>query len=125
MLVCDCFESGALLLFQIVNEMRGGNYPIMNVHERTLSVLSNRYVDEVSAGVVKDMFIIIIFTILSFYLPALSISYLQKKIYKRLSMHFVVQVCVYLYVYVMTFSTGTNTRGHTQTHAQHTYTGYL
>jgi ethanolamine-phosphate cytidylyltransferase len=34
----------------VVNRYKGGNYPIMNVHERTLSVLSCRYVDEVVIG---------------------------------------------------------------------------
>ncbi len=31
----------------IVNRYKGKNYPIMNVHERTLSVLACKYVDEV------------------------------------------------------------------------------
>eukprot|EP00019_Armaparvus_languidus_P002941 CAMPEP_0168604716 /NCGR_PEP_ID=MMETSP0420-20121227/15482_1 /TAXON_ID=498008 /ORGANISM="Pessonella sp." /LENGTH=358 /DNA_ID=CAMNT_0008643925 /DNA_START=9 /DNA_END=1086 /DNA_ORIENTATION=+ len=34
----------------MINEIKGDNYPIMNVHERTLSVLSCRYVDEVIIG---------------------------------------------------------------------------
>lgn len=34
----------------IVNRYKGQNYPIMNVHERTLSVLACRYVDEVVIG---------------------------------------------------------------------------
>lgn len=33
-----------------VNERRGSNFPIMNLHERTLAVLSCRYVDEVIIG---------------------------------------------------------------------------
>eukprot|EP01027_Heterolobosea_sp_BB2_P002762 GEZU01004151.1.p1 GENE.GEZU01004151.1~~GEZU01004151.1.p1 ORF type:complete len:347 (+),score=137.27 GEZU01004151.1:351-1391(+) len=33
-----------------VNTHKGGNYPIMNLHERVLSVLSCRYVDEVIIG---------------------------------------------------------------------------
>ncbi|KAA8492235.1 Ethanolamine-phosphate cytidylyltransferase [Porphyridium purpureum] len=33
-----------------VNKHRGRNFPIMNLHERTLSVLSCRYVDEVIIG---------------------------------------------------------------------------
>jgi len=35
---------------QVVNSLKGGNYPIMNLHERVLSVLSCRYVDEVIIG---------------------------------------------------------------------------
>jgi ethanolamine-phosphate cytidylyltransferase len=31
----------------VVNRYKGQNYPIMNVHERTLSVLACKYVDEV------------------------------------------------------------------------------
>lgn len=42
-----------------VNERKGSNFPIMNVHERTLMVLSCRYVDEVIIGapwaVTRDM----------------------------------------------------------------------
>jgi len=34
----------------IVNRYKGSNYPIMNLHERTLSVLACRYVDEVVIG---------------------------------------------------------------------------
>lgn len=34
----------------IVNRYKGDNYPIMNVHERTLSVLACKYVDEVVIG---------------------------------------------------------------------------
>eukprot|EP00455_Lapot_gusevi_P021212 TRINITY_DN222_c0_g1_i3.p1 TRINITY_DN222_c0_g1~~TRINITY_DN222_c0_g1_i3.p1 ORF type:complete len:251 (+),score=92.21 TRINITY_DN222_c0_g1_i3:43-753(+) len=33
-----------------VNKHRGRNYPIMNLHERVLNVLSSRYVDEVIIG---------------------------------------------------------------------------
>ncbi|XP_022092473.1 ethanolamine-phosphate cytidylyltransferase-like [Acanthaster planci] len=33
-----------------VNRYHGGNYPIMNLHERTLSALACRYVDEVVIG---------------------------------------------------------------------------
>lgn len=32
---------------QIVNKYRGGNFPIMNLHERVLSVLGCKYVDDV------------------------------------------------------------------------------
>jgi len=35
---------------QTVNQLKGGNYPIMNLHERVLGVLSCRYVDEVVIG---------------------------------------------------------------------------
>lgn len=35
---------------QVVNRVRGGNYPIMNLHERTLSTLACKYVDEVVIG---------------------------------------------------------------------------
>nr|XP_054763001.1 ethanolamine-phosphate cytidylyltransferase-like isoform X1 [Lytechinus pictus] len=35
---------------QEVNRYHGSNYPIMNLHERTLSVLACRYVDEVVIG---------------------------------------------------------------------------
>lgn len=35
---------------QEVNRYRGGNFPIMNLHERTLSVLSCKYVSEVVIG---------------------------------------------------------------------------
>jgi len=42
-----------------VNKKRGGNWPIMNLHERTLCVLSCRYVDEVIIGapwqITKDL----------------------------------------------------------------------
>lgn len=41
------------------NKVKGGNFPIMNLHERTLSVLSCKYVDEVIIGapwcVTEDM----------------------------------------------------------------------
>ncbi|XP_006810451.1 ethanolamine-phosphate cytidylyltransferase-like, partial [Neolamprologus brichardi] len=44
---------------QEVNRYKGKNYPIMNVHERTLSVLACRYVSEVVIGapfaVTKDL----------------------------------------------------------------------
>ncbi|KAJ3293809.1 Ethanolamine-phosphate cytidylyltransferase [Borealophlyctis nickersoniae] len=44
---------------QTVNAIRGANYPIMNLHERVLSVLACRYVDEVIIGapysVTKDV----------------------------------------------------------------------
>eukprot|EP00743_Colponemidia_sp_Colp-15_P001086 GILK01001197.1.p1 GENE.GILK01001197.1~~GILK01001197.1.p1 ORF type:complete len:454 (+),score=70.73 GILK01001197.1:46-1362(+) len=33
-----------------VNEHKGGNYPVMNLHERCLNVLSCKYVDEVIIG---------------------------------------------------------------------------
>lgn len=33
-----------------VNERKGGNFPIMNLHERTLSVLACKFVDEVIIG---------------------------------------------------------------------------
>jgi len=35
---------------KVINECRGRNYPIMNLHERVLGVLSCRYVDEVVIG---------------------------------------------------------------------------
>ncbi|CAO3613769.1 unnamed protein product [Mucor hiemalis] len=35
---------------QTVNAIKGSNYPLMNVHERALSVLACRYVDEVIIG---------------------------------------------------------------------------
>jgi ethanolamine-phosphate cytidylyltransferase len=42
-----------------INEYKGRNYPIMNLHERVLGILSCRYVDEVIIGapwaVTKDM----------------------------------------------------------------------
>jgi len=34
----------------VVNRYKGANYPIMNLHERVLSVLTNRYVSEVVIG---------------------------------------------------------------------------
>jgi len=44
---------------QTVNALKGSNHPIMNLHERALSVLSCRYVDEVVIGaplpVTKEM----------------------------------------------------------------------
>lgn len=44
---------------QEVNRYKGKNYPIMNIHERTLSVLACRYVSEVVIGapfaVTKDL----------------------------------------------------------------------
>ncbi|KAN0033655.1 hypothetical protein ACTFIV_000117 [Dictyostelium citrinum] len=44
---------------RVVHEQKGSNFPIMNLHERVLSVLSCRYVDEVVIGapfsVTKDM----------------------------------------------------------------------
>lgn len=48
-------EQGDFLLVGIhddatVNARKGSNFPIMNVHERTLAVLSCRYVDEVIIG---------------------------------------------------------------------------
>lgn len=57
-------ESGDFLLVGIhddatVNERKGSNFPIMNIHERTLAVLSCKYVDEVIIGapwcVTEDM----------------------------------------------------------------------
>jgi len=35
---------------EVVNRVKGSNYPIMNIHERVMSVLSCRYVDEVVIG---------------------------------------------------------------------------
>eukprot|EP01117_Protostelium_nocturnum_P000886 TRINITY_DN11224_c0_g1_i1.p1 TRINITY_DN11224_c0_g1~~TRINITY_DN11224_c0_g1_i1.p1 ORF type:complete len:376 (+),score=122.75 TRINITY_DN11224_c0_g1_i1:91-1218(+) len=35
---------------KVANQLKGSNYPIMNLHERTLSVLSCKYVDEVIIG---------------------------------------------------------------------------
>ncbi|AIO00982.1 ethanolamine-phosphate cytidylyltransferase, putative [Leishmania panamensis] len=40
---------------QVVNEQKGKNYPIMNLNERVLGVLSCRYVDEVVMGVPFDV----------------------------------------------------------------------
>eukprot|EP01132_Coremiostelium_polycephalum_P007831 gene7831-9645_t len=44
---------------KVVHEQKGSNFPIMNLHERVLSVLSCRYVDEVVIGapfhVTKEM----------------------------------------------------------------------
>lgn len=44
---------------QTVSELRGEHFPLMNVHERSLSVLACRYVDEVIIGapweITKDM----------------------------------------------------------------------
>ncbi|KAJ3104534.1 Ethanolamine-phosphate cytidylyltransferase [Phlyctochytrium bullatum] len=57
-------EAGDYLLVGVhddatVNAIRGSNYPIMNVHERALSVLACKYVDEVIIGapysVTKDV----------------------------------------------------------------------
>lgn len=46
---------------QTVSEHRGNQYPIMHLHERSLSVLASRYVDEVIIGapweVTNDMII--------------------------------------------------------------------
>lgn len=39
----------------VVNEQKGKNYPIMNLNERVLGVLSCRYVDEVVMGVPLDV----------------------------------------------------------------------
>jgi len=43
----------------VVNMIKGSNFPIMNLHERVLSVLACRYVDEVIIGapfsVTKDV----------------------------------------------------------------------
>mmetsp|Transcript_20274 Transcript_20274/g.34879 ORF Transcript_20274/g.34879 Transcript_20274/m.34879 type:complete len:415 (-) Transcript_20274:704-1948(-) len=59
-------EMGDFLLVGVlddstVNQMRGSNYPIMNLHERVLSVLSCKYVDEVIIGaplsISKDMIV--------------------------------------------------------------------
>lgn len=35
---------------QAVNRYSGSNYPVMNLHERVLAVLSSRYADEVIIG---------------------------------------------------------------------------
>jgi cytidyltransferase-like protein len=40
---------------QAVNRYSGVNYPIMNLHERVLSVLSSRYVDEVCSTLCIDV----------------------------------------------------------------------
>ncbi|XP_052772625.1 ethanolamine-phosphate cytidylyltransferase-like isoform X1 [Mya arenaria] len=44
---------------QVVNRYKGANFPIMNLHERTLSILACKYVDEVVIGapytVTKDL----------------------------------------------------------------------
>lgn len=39
----------------VVNRYKGANFPIMNLHERTLSVLACRYVDEVVIGAPYDV----------------------------------------------------------------------
>lgn len=39
-----------VLTDKLANDMKGSNWPIMNLHERVLSVLSCRYVDEVIIG---------------------------------------------------------------------------
>ncbi|WAR20702.1 PCY2-like protein [Mya arenaria] len=45
--------------FNVVNRYKGANFPIMNLHERTLSILACKYVDEVVIGapytVTKDL----------------------------------------------------------------------
>jgi len=42
-----------------INKYKGSNYPIMNLHERALSILACRYVDEIVIGapytVTKDL----------------------------------------------------------------------
>jgi ethanolamine-phosphate cytidylyltransferase len=40
---------------QVINRIKGENYPIMNLHERVLSVLSCKYVDEVIIGAPYDI----------------------------------------------------------------------
>jgi len=35
---------------RVINQVKGYNFPLMNLHERVLAVLSNRYVDEVVIG---------------------------------------------------------------------------
>ena len=35
---------------QVVNRYKGSNYPIMSLHQRVLSVLACRYVDQVIIG---------------------------------------------------------------------------
>ena len=51
---CACYEVHAsergLILSQTVNNTKGSNYPIMNLYERVLGVLSCKYVDEVIIG---------------------------------------------------------------------------
>lgn len=39
----------------VVNAYKGGNYPIMNLHERVLSVLACKYVNEVVIGAPYDV----------------------------------------------------------------------
>jgi len=39
----------------VVNVYKGSNYPIMNLHERVLSVLTNRHVSEVVIGAPYDV----------------------------------------------------------------------
>jgi len=40
---------------RVINRIKGENYPIMNLHERVLSVLSCKYVDEVIIGAPYSM----------------------------------------------------------------------
>lgn len=39
----------------VVNKQKGGNYPIMNLHERLLNVLACKWVDEVLIGAPEDI----------------------------------------------------------------------
>ncbi|KAJ9456019.1 Ethanolamine-phosphate cytidylyltransferase [Diplonema papillatum] len=68
----DCFHCGHMAMLEearkkgtylivglysdsVINKLAGANYPIMNVNERVLGVLSCRYVDEVIMGVPYDV----------------------------------------------------------------------
>ena len=47
-----CVQLGSYIIVgvhndQVVNRQRGSNHPIMNLHERVLSVLGCKYVDDV------------------------------------------------------------------------------
>ncbi len=53
--LCEARKFGSYLIVgvhddAVVNQIKGGNLPIMNLHERVLSVLACRYVDEVVIG---------------------------------------------------------------------------
>lgn len=58
-LINHIFTSFLRWFFFFCSELRGSRFPLMNLHERSLSVLACRYVDEVIIGapweVTKDM----------------------------------------------------------------------